>query len=248
MSARFTETYFGSPAPIPPAMPRSFGRRRYSGIWPPSNPGRTPDPDLDFCPRIPNPQLAPCPAAIPRPFLLFLCLEPGCGDKLFSRNLPSSLLTSFCCSSTTAPLRFAMTIPWALVFLLPTPRVVGIADANSLFPLAEREETPAKNTERRLSTSGLTLQVAVEAIDAMGKQDADIATIPTTLDQSRDFSLSLRVNFDAMQRSARLPSLHCWLLVWISRRITPADQGLCFLLCPQKRNRVASNKCLYTCP
>jgi hypothetical protein len=77
---------------------------------------------------------------------------------------------------------------------------VGIADANSLFPLVEREETPAKNTERRLSTSGFTLQVAVEAIDAMGKQDADIAIIPTTLDQSRDFSLSLRVNFDAMRR------------------------------------------------
>jgi hypothetical protein len=105
---------------------------------------------------------------------------------------------------------------------------VGIADANSLFPLVESEETPAKNTERRLSTSGLTLQVAVEAIDAMGKQDADIAMIPTTLDQSQDFSLSLRVNFDAMRRSARLPSLHCWLLVWISRRITPADQVLCF--------------------
>jgi hypothetical protein len=115
-----------------------------------------------------------------------------------------------------------------LVFLLPTPRVLGTADANSLFTLVEREETPAKNTERRSSTSGLTLQVAVEAIDAMGKQDADIAIIPTTLDQSRDFSLSLRVIFDAMQRSAPLPSLHCWPLVRISRRITPADQVLYF--------------------
>lgn len=47
----------------------------------------TPGPDLDFWPLIPNPQLAPCPADIPRPFLFAFFLDPGCGPRLSSLNL-----------------------------------------------------------------------------------------------------------------------------------------------------------------
>jgi hypothetical protein len=36
-----------------------LGMRRYSGVWPPSKPGRTPEPARDFWPRMPNPQEAP---------------------------------------------------------------------------------------------------------------------------------------------------------------------------------------------
>ena len=45
---------------IPPAIPRSLGKRRYKGICPPSNPGLGVLPDLAFWPRIPAPQLPPC--------------------------------------------------------------------------------------------------------------------------------------------------------------------------------------------
>lgn len=46
----------------PPAMPRSLGIWRYSGVCPPWKPGRLPAPvpERDFCPRMPKPQLPPC--------------------------------------------------------------------------------------------------------------------------------------------------------------------------------------------
>jgi len=45
---------------LPPQIPFSLGTLRYRGIWPPSNPGRVPGPDREFCPLIPKPQLPPC--------------------------------------------------------------------------------------------------------------------------------------------------------------------------------------------
>ena len=54
---------------VPPAIPRNLGIRRYRGTCPPSNPFRTPGPDRDFWPLMPKPQLFPCPAEIPLPFL-----------------------------------------------------------------------------------------------------------------------------------------------------------------------------------
>lgn len=42
-------------------------------------------PEREFCPRIPKPQVTPCPAATPRPFLVLDFCDPGAGDK-FPRN------------------------------------------------------------------------------------------------------------------------------------------------------------------
>mmetsp|Transcript_34736 Transcript_34736/g.103050 ORF Transcript_34736/g.103050 Transcript_34736/m.103050 type:complete len:205 (-) Transcript_34736:236-850(-) len=61
-SKRLTTTKSGTPLPIPPAMPRSLGRRRYSGVWPPSKPGRTDGPERAFWPRLPKPHVPPWPA------------------------------------------------------------------------------------------------------------------------------------------------------------------------------------------
>ena len=59
----------------PPAIPFSLGSFRYRGVCPPSKPGRVPLPDLAFCPRMPNPQVPPCPqnqgisAVVPSPLV-----------------------------------------------------------------------------------------------------------------------------------------------------------------------------------
>ena len=66
--------------------PVNLGKRLYNGVCPPSNPGRVGRPERDFCPRIPNPQVAPCPAAIPRPFRVRFLRAPGAGRKLSNVN------------------------------------------------------------------------------------------------------------------------------------------------------------------
>lgn len=49
-------------------------------------------PERDFCPRMPKPQVAPCPAEIPRPFLVFAFCEPGAGERL--PRMPNSPATA----------------------------------------------------------------------------------------------------------------------------------------------------------
>ena len=56
----------------------------YKGICPPSKPGRVGLPERDFCPLIPKPHEAPCPAAIPLPFLNFFFLEPEFDLSVFN--------------------------------------------------------------------------------------------------------------------------------------------------------------------
>ena len=58
-------------------MPTHLGKRRYSGVWPPSKPGRVPEPARAFWPRFPKPHVTPCPADTPRPFLFFFWCDPG---------------------------------------------------------------------------------------------------------------------------------------------------------------------------
>ena len=50
----------------------------------PSKPGRVGLPERDFCPLIPKPHEAPCPAAIPLPFLNFFFLEPEFDFSVFN--------------------------------------------------------------------------------------------------------------------------------------------------------------------
>jgi len=77
-------TVFVCPGPV--GLPTNFGNLLYKGCCPPSNPGLDGLPLLDFCPRIPNPQVAPCPALIPRPFLFLRCRDPGAGFRLVKVN------------------------------------------------------------------------------------------------------------------------------------------------------------------
>jgi hypothetical protein len=75
--------------PGPMGRPVNLGTRRYSGVWPPSNPGREGRPERDFCPRMPNPQEPPWPAASPRPLRFLRCLDPGAGRRLSRVKMPS---------------------------------------------------------------------------------------------------------------------------------------------------------------
>lgn len=65
--------------PGPIGLPTHFGRRRYSGVCPPSKPGRVPLPARAFWPRLPKPHVTPCPADTPRPFRFAFWCEPGAG-------------------------------------------------------------------------------------------------------------------------------------------------------------------------
>src|SRR4051812_30373234 len=57
-----------------------FGRRRCSGIWPPSNPRFWLKPVPACCPLDPRAEVFPCPEPIPRPMRLraFTCPAGGC--------------------------------------------------------------------------------------------------------------------------------------------------------------------------
>jgi hypothetical protein len=89
---------------MPPAIPLSLGNFRYSGVCPPSNPGRMPLPERLFCPRIPYPAVPPCPAPYPLPFLVFLRLAPSWGLRLFSRSRSASSSATHCTTATLAAL------------------------------------------------------------------------------------------------------------------------------------------------
>ena len=57
----------------------NFGMRICSGNWPPSNQGRFEEPDLDFCPFCPRPQVLPLPEPLPRPTRFALRFDPAAG-------------------------------------------------------------------------------------------------------------------------------------------------------------------------
>src|SRR6185436_18679426 len=61
-----------------------FGRRRCSGICPPSKPGWRLKPERDFCPFSPRAAVLPCPEPGPRPTRFFAWREPFFGLRLFS--------------------------------------------------------------------------------------------------------------------------------------------------------------------
>ena len=54
-----------------------FGKRRYSGNCPPSNPALRLYPLLDFCPFSPLPEVFPKPLPGPRPTLLRFLIAPS---------------------------------------------------------------------------------------------------------------------------------------------------------------------------
>ena len=78
---------FECPGPI--GRPTNLGSRRWSGIWPPSKPGRVGRPERDFWPRLPKPHDCPWPAEMPRPLRLWRWFDPG--DAL---RLPRSMVSS----------------------------------------------------------------------------------------------------------------------------------------------------------
>src|SRR6202011_5634005 len=68
-----------------------FGTRRWSGIWPPSNPRLNLKPDRDFAPLWPRPAVLPLPDPWPRPIRFFACLAPLGGFRLL-RSMRLALL------------------------------------------------------------------------------------------------------------------------------------------------------------
>ena len=54
----------------------NFGRRRWSGIWPPSNPSKCMLPERAFWPLPPRPAVLPRPEPWPRPTRVFLRFAP----------------------------------------------------------------------------------------------------------------------------------------------------------------------------
>src|SRR5690606_20497970 len=58
------------------AVKPRFGRRRYSGIWPPSYPFRA-TPERDFWPLMPRPAVLPLPEPGPRATRFFVRFAPS---------------------------------------------------------------------------------------------------------------------------------------------------------------------------
>ncbi len=58
-----------------------LGTRRWSGIWPPSNPRLKRNPERDFAPLLPRDAVLPCPLPGPRPTRFRACLAPLGGRK-----------------------------------------------------------------------------------------------------------------------------------------------------------------------
>jgi len=70
--------------PVNETKPR-LGRRRCSGIWPPSKPILWKPPERAFCPLWPRPAVLPVPLPTPRPTRFLACLEPAAGLIWFKR-------------------------------------------------------------------------------------------------------------------------------------------------------------------
>src|SRR2546428_828520 len=62
-----------------------LGKRRCSGIWPPSKPSLWKPPERAFCPLCPRPAVLPQPEPPPRPTRCRSFFEPGAGFREFSR-------------------------------------------------------------------------------------------------------------------------------------------------------------------
>src|SRR5450432_2002039 len=67
-----------------------LGRRRCSGIWPPSKPTLWKPPERDFWPLWPRPAVLPRPEPMPRPTRRRAFLLPAAGLMVFIRILNSS--------------------------------------------------------------------------------------------------------------------------------------------------------------
>src|SRR5262245_23234311 len=67
-----------------------FGKRRCSGIWPPSYPGGLFPPEREPRPLCPRPAVLPLPEPGPRPTRLRRRVEPGAGWR-WPRSMPSAL-------------------------------------------------------------------------------------------------------------------------------------------------------------
>src|SRR5579859_1257817 len=71
-------------SPLVSDMKPRFGRRRCSGICPPSKPTLWKPPERALWPLWPRPAVLPQPEPMPRPTRWRGCLEPGAGFKPFS--------------------------------------------------------------------------------------------------------------------------------------------------------------------
>jgi hypothetical protein len=103
-----------------------------------------------------------------------------------------------------------MATPVTLLFLFLAPRVVGMADVKPFFPFMESEETPGKNTDRMLSISALTLQVAGEPVDAMRMQVADVAIAEDMLHATLPASLYV------FSHTTKSPALSAQAYFWLA--------------------------------
>src|ERR1051325_4217943 len=72
-----------------------FGRRRWSGIWPPSKPRMREKPERDFCPFSPRAAVLPWPEPGPRPTRFLACFAPFFGFSLLSSMIDLVLLHDF---------------------------------------------------------------------------------------------------------------------------------------------------------
>src|SRR5579883_1327960 len=78
-----------------------LGRRRCSGIWPPSKPRIRLEPEREPCPLCPRVEVLPCPEPIPRP-TRFLFLFAFFGALRLERFIFSSLYASQDCPDRLA--------------------------------------------------------------------------------------------------------------------------------------------------
>src|SRR5882757_1462276 len=77
-----------------------LGRRRWSGIWPPSKPRIICEPERERWPLCPRAEVLPMPEPIPRPtrfLLLFACLGARKLERFFA--IISSLNAGWLCQS-----------------------------------------------------------------------------------------------------------------------------------------------------
>src|SRR6266568_178533 len=80
----------------------NFGRRRWSGIWPPSKPSKCLFPERAFWPLPPRPAVLPRPEAWPRPTRVFRRFAP-LGALRFESDMKGLLLPSGCADLTRRP-------------------------------------------------------------------------------------------------------------------------------------------------